>query len=135
MRASARMTILRNHGCRSTISGNQATATTTAGSASVQGGGLGNFGVLTLHNTNIGHNSTAVGGPGGLAQGGGVLNGSLSNGPPTVRLTLQHSTVTGNTLTATPGGTAQGGGLYTPFPVTLTDSLVAGNLPDQCYGC
>jgi len=119
----------------SVISGNRITASTAAGSASVRGGGLGNFGVLTLRNTSIGHNSAAVGGPGGLAQGGGVVNGLFPDGPQAVRLTLLDSAVTGNTLTAAAGGTAHGGGLFTPFPVTLTDSVVAGNLPDQCYGC
>jgi hypothetical protein len=52
-----------------------------------------------------------------------------------VRLALVDSAVTGNTLTASAGITMQGGGLFTLFPVTLTDSVVAGNVPDQCYGC
>ncbi len=30
----------------------------------------------------------------------------------------------------------QGAGIYTPgFPVTLTNTLVAHNCPDQCFGC
>jgi len=29
----------------------------------------------------------------------------------------------------------QGGGLFTLFPVTLRNSVIAQNAPDQCYGC
>jgi hypothetical protein len=36
----------------------------------------------------------------------------------------------------------QGGGLYTtdvfgggPFPVSLTQTVIAGNRPDDCFGC
>jgi hypothetical protein len=32
-------------------------------------------------------------------------------------------------------GNAQGGGLYTASPVTLTRTVIAGNKPDQCFGC
>jgi hypothetical protein len=52
-----------------------------------------------------------------------------------VRLALVDSAVTHNTLTASPGITVQGGGLFTLFPVTLTSSVIAQNVPDQCYGC
>jgi hypothetical protein len=52
-----------------------------------------------------------------------------------VRLALVDSAVTRNTLTAGPGITVQGGGLFTLFPVTLTNSVIAQNVPDQCYGC
>ena len=33
------------------------------------------------------------------------------------------------------GLTIQGGGLFTTFPVTLTKTVLAGNKPDQCFGC
>jgi hypothetical protein len=45
------------------------------------------------------------------------------------------SAITHNTLAASPGITVQGGGLFTLLPVTLTNSLIAGNVPDQCSGC
>src|SRR5262249_40613815 len=48
--------------------------------------------------------------------------------PP--RVTLEHTRVTGNTLTGSSGVTLQGGGLFTDgFPVTLTDSRIEDNTP------
>jgi hypothetical protein len=119
----------------SVISANRLTATTTTGSTSVRGGAIENIGVLTLRNTSIADNSGAASGPGGSAKGGGIFNGSVPDGPPSVRLALVDSAVTRNTLTAGPGITVQGGGLFTLFPVTLTSSVIAHNVPDQCYGC
>jgi hypothetical protein len=52
-----------------------------------------------------------------------------------VQLRLADSAVTHNTLTASLGIMLQGGGLFTTFPVTLKNSLVAQNSPDDCYGC
>jgi hypothetical protein len=128
--AGERMTI-----SDSVISTNHATATTTSGSSTVDGGGLANIGVLTLRNTNISDNSGTASGPDGALRGGGIFVGSVPDGPPSPRLALVDSAVTHNILTASPGITAQGGGLYSLFPVTLTDSVIAQNLPDQCYGC
>jgi hypothetical protein len=119
----------------SVISANRLTATTTTGSTFVQGGGISNLGVLTLRNTRVGDSRGTASGPGGLAQGGGIWNGSVPDGPPSVRLALVDSAVTHNTLTASPGIAVQGGGLFTLFPVTLTSSAIAQNVPDQCYGC
>ena len=34
-----------------------------------------------------------------------------------------------------PGITIQGGGLFTTVPVTLKDTVIAQNIPDQCFGC
>jgi hypothetical protein len=128
--ASDRMTI-----SDSVISANRLTATSTTGSSTVDGGGIANIGVLTLRNTSVADNRGAASGPGGSARGGGIFNGSVPDGPPSVRLALVDSPVTRNTLTASPGITVQGGGLFTLFPVTLTSSLIAQNVPDQCYGC
>jgi hypothetical protein len=119
----------------SVISANRLTATTTTGSSTVDGGGIANIGVLTLRNTSVVDNRGAASGPGGSARGGGIFNGSVPDGPPSVRLALLDSAVTRNTLTASPGITVQGGGLFTLFPVTLTNSVIAQNVPDQCYGC
>jgi hypothetical protein len=119
----------------SVISANRLTTKTTTGSSTVEGGGIANIGVLTLRNTNVSDNRGAASGPGGSARGGGIFNGSVPDGPPSVRLALVDSAVTRNTLTASPGVTVQGGGLFTLFPVTLTSSVIAQNVPDQCYGC
>ena len=72
-------------------------------------------------------------GPGGAAQGGGIWNGVDVSGPP-VRLTLARTAVTRNSLSGSPGISVQGGGLFTTLPATLTDSLITGNIPDQCFG-
>ena len=29
----------------------------------------------------------------------------------------------------------QGGGLFTLFPLAQTNSVIARNVPDRCYGC
>jgi hypothetical protein len=64
------------------------------------------------------------------AGGNGILFGEQ---PP--HLTLEHTRVIGNTLRASPGLPVEGGGIYTAFPVALDHSLVAHNIPDQCFGC
>lgn len=79
-------------------------------------------------------NTGTATGSGGFAQGGGIWNGSLFNEPP-IELTLERTTVAGNRLRASPGLAVQGGGLFTTVPVTLNDSRIVGNSPDQCYGC
>lgn len=71
--------------------------------------------------------------------GAGVLisNPHRSRGGPPVRLTIQDTAVTGDSLTGSHGVKAQGGGLFTARPATviLTDSEIALNIPDQCVGC
>jgi hypothetical protein len=120
----------------STISDNTATAASTTGSAAVQGAGVFNDGLLKLIDDQISHNSGTATGPSGEAQGGGIWNGATFTGPP-VQLTLQHTTVTRNTLTGSPAVTLQGGGVYTALPATITlrHSRIARNIPDQCFGC
>ena len=120
----------------STISGNTATATSTTGSASIQGAGIFNDGLLKLIGDHIGDNTGTATGPSGEAEGGGIWNGATFTGPP-VRLTLQGTAVTSNSLTGSPGFTVRGGGLYTRSPATITrrNSLIAYNIPDQCSGC
>ncbi len=118
----------------SLVSGNNVSATTTTGSAIAQGSGIHNGGLLTLRNTTVSDNTGTASGPGGVVQGGGIWNGKFGPNLP-VQLTLADSVITHNTLTASPGITVQGGGLFTLFPVTLTNSVIAQNVPDQCYGC
>jgi len=119
----------------SVISANRLTATTTTGSSTVDGGGIANIGVLTLRNTSVADNRAAASGSSGSARCCGIFNGSAPDGPPSVRLALVDSAVRRNSLTASSGITAQGGGLFTLFPVTLRNSVIAQNAPDQCYGC
>jgi hypothetical protein len=119
----------------SLISRNTVTVSSTTGSATVQGAGITNDGVLELRNTQLRDNSGTATGPSGAAQGGGIWNGALLFGPPSAQLTVDDSTITHNTLTASPGLSVQGGGLFTTFPVTLANSVIADNSPDQCYGC
>jgi hypothetical protein len=60
----------------------------------------------------------------------------VHDGPPGGPLVLQNSNVTGNVLTGTAGLTLQGGGLYTSGePLTRTNSMIALNTPDDCFGC
>jgi hypothetical protein len=116
------------------ISGNNAVATTSTGSATVQGVGISNDSLLALDGVLVSGNTGKAVGPAGAAQGGGIWNGTDFSGPP-VQLTLDNTTVTRNSLTGSPGITLQGAGLFTTVPVTLTHSLIALNSPDQCFGC
>ena len=119
----------------SLVSGNRLTATTQTGSATVRGAGIdhGN-GQLDVSGTTISGNTATAHGPQGQALGGGVWNDVFFPPPPNPQLTLTRTTVTGNTLTASPGITVHGGGLFTTFPITLTDSTITGNSPDNCFG-
>jgi hypothetical protein len=120
----------------SLVSGNTTTATSTTGSVIVEGAGIGNIGLLALRDTTVSRNTGTASGPSGIAQGGGIWNGALPGATETEhQLTLTDSAVTLNTLTAGAGITVQGGGLFTTFPVTLKDSVIARNVPDQCFGC
>jgi hypothetical protein len=119
----------------SVISGNRVSATTTSGSSTIEGGGIANIGVLTLRNTRVSGNSAAANGPDGALRGGGIFVGSDPVGPPSPRLALVDSAVIRNTLTASAGIAAQGGGVFALFPVSLRQSVIAQNVPDQCHGC
>ena len=118
------------------ISGNTAVARSTSGSASVQGAGVFNDGLLALADDTVGGNSGTAAGPSGVAQGGGIWNGADFTGPP-VRLTLQRTAVTRNSVAGSHGVKVRGGGLFSapPATVTLRNSLIALNIPDQCSGC
>jgi len=117
----------------STISRNLTLARSNTGSATVLGGGVFNNTELRMDHVVVSQNTARADGPAGEAQGGGIWNGALIAGPPT--LTLEKSSVVGNVLEASPGIPRQGGGLFTTFPVVRLDTLIAGNRPDQCAGC
>jgi len=116
------------------ISGNTAVAKTSTGSATSQGAGIFNDSLLELDGVEVSGNSGTATGPGGVAQGAGIWNGTDISGPP-VQLDLNDTTVTRNSLTGSHGITVQGAGLFTELPVTLSHSLIALNTPDQCFGC
>jgi hypothetical protein len=51
-------------------------------------------------------------------------------------LTLINTGVTRNELEGSAGVALQSGGLYIQNqPLTLTNSVIAKNSPDQCFGC
>ncbi len=119
----------------SVISGNRLTALSAKGSASVFGVGVINDGArLVLQGDLIKDNHGIAIGPDGFARGGGIWNDRLFLKQPP-RLSLKHTRVIGNTLSASPGLPVKGGGLFTAFPVTLNHSQIAHNHPDQCAGC
>ena len=118
----------------SAISGNTAIARTSTGSATITGAGILNDSLLKLDKVVVSGNAGTATGPSGTAQGAGIWNSTDISGPP-VQLTLDNTAVTGNSLSGSPGITLQGGGMFTTLPVTLIHSLIAGNIPDQCFGC
>jgi hypothetical protein len=113
--------------------GNSVAASAPAGSASAVGGGISNFGQTTLERTLVTANTASASGATGFLHGGGIVNDSLFGSTPS--LTATDTVIAANRLLAGPGITAQGGGLYTTFPVTLSRTVVAGNRPDECFGC
>ena len=118
----------------SLIARNTVAATSAGGTPIGAGGGVENFGVLTLERTLVVGNSAVATGPGGVVHGGGISNETYpGDSPPT--LTLTDSVITANKLSASPGVTPLGGGLFTDSPVAMTRTVIAGNQPDQCFGC
>ena len=91
---------------------------------------------LTLRNTEVSGNTVGANGASGSAQGGGLFDAPIADGPPGGPLKLLNSGVTGNALSGSSGIVLQGGGLFIENePLTLTHSFIAGNSPDQCFGC
>jgi hypothetical protein len=119
----------------SLIGDNNVHVSAPLGSVDVRGGGINVFGATTLRNSSVSGNTVDASGASGSARGGGIYDGFNPDGPPGGPLVLQNSKVTANTL----GGTGllfQGGGIYLQDnPITLTNSLISGNAPDQCFGC
>jgi hypothetical protein len=118
----------------SVVADNTATANAPNGMATVQGAGIINDSDLSLNNVLVRDNRGVANGLSGFAEGGGIWNGSIFGGP-TPTLALDHSGVVGNTVSGSPEVTLQGGGIFTVgSPLTLTDSLVVHDTPDQCAG-
>lgn len=118
----------------SVISANVTESDSSTGQAVVLGAGVLNNSLLSFERVTVTGNVGRADGQGGVAQGGGIWNGVDLSGPP-VELTLSRSAVVGNVLAASPGIDRQGGGLYTTSPVSLNQTLIARNRPDQCVGC
>jgi hypothetical protein len=114
----------------SVITNNQVTTSAPNGSAYASAGGIGaDTPGLTFRNSRIRGNTIDATGQAGWIGGGGIAD----FGQP---LNLSNTPVTGNALTASPGITVQGGGLFLQnASLTSTASPIAGNTPDQCFGC
>jgi hypothetical protein len=121
----------------SLIRGNSAQASSPNGSATVKAGALlADEGGMTLRATTVTGNGARAQGQSATAMGGGVFDAPIPDGPPGGPLTLVSSSITGNVLAGSGGATLQGGGLYIQSePLALTNSVIARNVPDQCFGC
>jgi hypothetical protein len=134
--ADAGATIFAGTMANSAISDNHVQASSPHGSAIDRGGGLVAGDVITLRNTAVSGNTADANGLTGFARGGGIFDVDESpNGPPGGLLTLINSRVTGNVLSGSAAITLQGGGVFATNPVSLTNSMITGNVPDQCFGC
>jgi hypothetical protein len=121
----------------SLIRDNRVQASAPGGAASAYGGGLvTDDAAMTLRATALSANTAEADGHSATAQGGGLFDAPIPNGPPGGPLTLIDSTITENALAGSGPTTLQGGGLYIQGqPLTLTNSVIARNHPDQCDGC
>jgi hypothetical protein len=129
---------------RDTLIARNSVQVDAGGAALAQGGGIANAGQLTAERLLVVGNSVFTKGTGGVlpfgapsaAQGGGIWNGSFGGDTPT-QLTLTSSAVLHNSASASKGFgfLVQGGGVYTDSPVSIAQTAIAGNKPDQCFGC
>jgi len=120
----------------SVVSGNHVSASSPSGAVFVKGGGLiAGDGGITMRNTTVSGNTGDASGLAGSAQGGGIFDAAVPNGPPGGPLNLTRSTVSRNALSGSSGITLQGGGVFATNPVKLVNSVIAQNTPDQCFGC
>jgi hypothetical protein len=108
------------------------------GQVAARGGGIDAAVGATLRNTTVSGNTVDATGASGTVRGGGVFDAAFPDGPdgaPGGPLVLQNSRLTGNALTGS-GLIVHGGGLYLENePLTFLNSLIANNVPDQCFGC
>lgn len=118
----------------SIVSDNHVSASSPNGTVTLIAGGLQSGGPLTLTHTSVSGNTAKAAGRSGTARGGGIFAALVPNGPPPGRLTLVDSSVTNNALSGSPHITVRGGGLFATFKLTLTNSSISGNTPDDCSG-
>ncbi|MGA8361079.1 MAG: hypothetical protein WB793_05560 [Candidatus Dormiibacterota bacterium] len=123
----------------SDISGNVTESFSKTGSAQIEGGAVFNNSLLVMRNDHVTDNVGQAEAPAGVAQGGGIWNGvdASTGASPPAQLTLVNTSVTHNVLEGRVGVTLQGGGIFTASPatLTLTNTQIAFNRPDQCFGC
>ena len=123
----------------SDISGNVTESFSKTGSAQIEGGAVFNNSLLVMRNDRVSDNVGRAEAPTGVAQGGGTWNGvdASTGASPPAQLTLENTSVTHNALEGGAGVTLQGGGIFTESPatLTLTNTQIAFNRPDQCFGC
>jgi hypothetical protein len=121
----------------SLVQENRVRASSPLGAASATGGALvADEGGMTVRNTTVSDNEAEVAGQTAIARGGGIFDAPIPDGPPGGPLTLLNSAITGNLLTGSVAATLQGGGLYiVDAPLKLTKTVIAENVPDQCFGC
>jgi hypothetical protein len=120
---------------RTLIARNSIIASARSGPTFAQGGGVANTGTATFRGVLVVGNTVSAQGPDGVAQGGGIWNSRFDDSAPLPSLTLIDTIVTANSVTASSGTTLQGGGVFSITPVARTNTLIAGNRPDQCSGC
>ena len=121
----------------SAVSGNTLKGSSSGDAVNASGAGINNGGSLALHNVLVSNNAASASGQSGTVHGGGIWNGMpFAPDGPTPQLMLENTLVTRNSLSAGAGVEVQGAGVFTVgFPITSTNSLIAHNTPDQCFGC
>lgn len=89
---------------------------TISGNSAEFGGGFGGGGAIMLNNSTFSGNSSRTDG-GGLA----II------GPPPVAPALNSVTITNNTADSDGDGIGDGGGIATPAPLSVSNTIIAGN--------
>ena len=125
----------------SVVSDNHVRAISTGGSATAVGGGIQLGGAAvgqpmaqTLRNTPVSGNTASATGRTATAEGGGIFDIEVPNGPPGGALTLINSNVSHNTLSGSANAKLEGGAVFTTFKLTLTNSALIANTPGECAG-
>jgi len=118
------------------ITDNNVVVSAPNGGVFAAGGGLvEDWGGVNLTDSSVNRNSVEATGLAGSALGGGIFDAAIENGPPGGPLSLTRVNVTRNVVSGSSGLTVQGGGIFTDNLVTLLNSVIAKNAPDQCVGC
>jgi hypothetical protein len=120
------------------VSDNRIMASSPRGSVLVFGAGVVvGADALALRNTTVDENSANGRGRRGSVRGAGIYDGPApwGEGSGGASLKLMSSSVMDNVLKGE-GLMLQGGGLYVEGQrLSVTDSEISGNAPDQCFGC
>ena len=100
------------------------------------GGGLvEDWGGVIVNDSSVSRNTVDATGLGGSALGGGIFDAAIDFGPPGGPLLVAGSRVERNVASGGPRIDIQGGGIFTDNVVTLVESVISKNTPDQCVGC